>query len=242
MGSTAGFGVPDATEIDLVEDLAGKRADYHQSLNQLLRHYQVAGNITKRQWAQHELDALERVPHYHYLMTAELMPPTLIASADIDDANILFNEAMELYKQAGGLLIITDEDKLRGALNKFNQVIARFPSSNKIDDAAYRAGRIYEHFKDWELAAIYYQRCYQWNDVTAFPARFRAAYILDQRLLKRTEAVTIYRLAVDREARYTKNIEFAQKRISELTRPGDIVTPAGARMTSPGSSFDTDMP
>jgi len=133
------------------------------------------------------------------------------------------------------MLIVTDEDKLRGALNKFNQLIERFPSSNKIDDAAYRAGRIYEHFRDWDIAAVYYQRCFQWNDVTAYPARFRAAFILDQRLLQRTEALTLYQLAVDREARYTKNTEFAQKRILELTKPGsqpgDPVPPAGSRMS-----------
>jgi len=70
-----GFGTPDATEIDLVEDLAGKRAEYRKSLMQLVRHYQLSANITKRQWAQHELDALDRVPQYKYLMTAEWMPP-----------------------------------------------------------------------------------------------------------------------------------------------------------------------
>ncbi|MBE0534462.1 MAG: hypothetical protein IH624_02250 [Phycisphaerae bacterium] len=232
--TTQGFGVPDAAEADKVEHLAQKRNEYRQSLVELLRHYQMSADITKRQWAQHELEALDRVPHYRYLMTAEVLPPDLIASSDIEDANILFNEAMELYKQAGGLLIITDEDKLRGALNKFNQVIARFPSSNKIDDSAYRAGRIYEHFKDWEIAMVYYQRCFQWNDVTAYPARFRAGYILDQRLLRRTEALTLYQLSVEREARYTKNTEFAQKRILELTKPG---SQPGAPAPLPGSTM-----
>jgi len=233
--TTKGFGVPDAAEVDMVEDLAGKRNEYRQSLLALLKHYQVAGNITKRQWAQHELEALDRMPQYRYLMTAEVLPPDLIASSDIDDANILFNEAMDQYRQAGGLLIITDADKLRGALNKFNLLIFRFPSSNKIDQAAYRAGRIYEYFGDWEIAAVYYHRCFQWNDVTDYPARFRAGFILDQRLHQRTQALTLYQLSVDREKRYVKNTEFAQRRILELTKPGsqpgEPVPPAGSRMS-----------
>ena len=237
---TQGFGVPDPAEADLVENLAAKRAEYRQSLMELVKYYQGAANITKRQWAMHELEAFDRVPQYKYLMEGEGLSPNLIASTDDPDANALFAEAMELYNQAGGLLLFTDEDKLRGALNKFNQLIARYPSSNKIDDCAYRAGRIYEYFKNYEIAAVYYQRCFQWNEVTAYPARFRAAYMLDKYLLKRTEALTLYQMAAEREKQYTKNLEFAQKRILELTKPGtqpgQPVAPADSTVSS--SSVD----
>jgi hypothetical protein len=235
MVTNKGYGVPDATEVDLVEQLVEARQIYRQRLEELLKYYRAAGNATNRQWAEHELTALDRVPHYRYLMPAEFLKPDLMAVDVIDDADILFNDAMKLYQEAGGLLIITDEDKLRGALNKFNQLIVDYPSSNKIDDAAYRAGRIYEYFKDYQIASVYSQRCFQWNDLTQYPARFRAAYVLDQRLHMRTEALTLYQLAVERESRYAANTEFAQKRILEMTRPmvepfapGTTTAPSGA--------------
>ena len=110
----------------------------------------------------------------------------------IEDADILYNEGVRLYRQAGGFLIITNEAKLRQSLGVFNQVIQQYPSSDKIDDAAYRAALIYEHLKNYELAAVYYQRTFQWNETTPYPARFRAAKVMDQKLRMRREALVLY--------------------------------------------------
>lgn len=217
-------GVPDAAEVDLVEDLAAKRIEYRQSLAKLQEYYQSTGNVTRRRWAEHEMKALDRVPHYRYLSPGEVASTELVAVDSSAQANALFEEAEGLYREAGGLLIITDEDKLRGALNRFNRIIEEFPTSNKIDNAAYRAGQIYEHFKDWDIAVVYYQRCFQWNEITSKPARFRAAYVMDQRLHKRKEALPLYQMAVEKESNFTANIEFAKKRILEMTK-SDSVTP-----------------
>jgi len=215
-------GVPDAAEVDLVEDLAAKRIEYRQSLAKLQKYYQSTGNVTRRRWSEHEMKALERVPHYRYLSPAEVASPDLVAVDSSAQANALFEEAERLYREAGGLLIITDEDKLRGALSRFNRIIDEFPTSNKIDNAAYRAGQIYEHFKDWDIAVVCYQRCFQWNEITSYPARFRAAYVMDQRLHKRKEALPLYQMAVEKEARFTANIEFAKKRIIEMTKSSTV--------------------
>ena len=212
-------GVPDPREMDLVEQLIAARQEYRRSIEELLTFYRAEGNATSQQWAQHELRAFEQVPQYLYIMPGIYLSPDLRATSVIPEADILFNEAMKLYQDAGGMLIITDEGKLRGALNKFNKLIMAHQTSNKIDDAAYRAGRIYEHFKDYQIASIYYQRCFQWNDITKYPARFRAAFMLDQRLHMRKEALTIYQMAVEKEKRYTANTEYAQKRILEMTKP-----------------------
>ncbi len=215
-------GVPDAAEVDLVEDLAAKRIEYRQSLALLQKYYQSTGNVTRRQWAEHETKALARVPQYRYLTPAEIGSPDLVAVDSSAQANALYEEAEKLYREAGGLLIITDEDKLRGSLNRFNRIIDEFPTSNKIDNAAYRAGQIYEHFKDWDIAVVYYQRCFQWNEITAYPARFRAGYVMDQRLHKRKEALPLYQMAVEKESRFTANIEFAKKRIIEMTKSSTV--------------------
>jgi len=227
-------GVPGATEVDLVEDLAAKRMAYRESLVRLYEFYHSTGNVNNRRWAEHELKALDRVPHYRYLMPGQLASSQLVALDSIPQANALFEEAEKLYREAGGLLIITDEDKLRGALSRYNRIITEFPTSNKIDDAAYQAGRIYEYFKDWDIAVDYYQRCFQWNEVTDRPARFRAAFVMDQRLHKRKEALPLYQLAVEKESRFTANTEFAKKRILELTRTAP--TPPGSTGPRPASS------
>jgi tetratricopeptide (TPR) repeat protein len=106
------------------------------------------------------------------------------------------------------------------ALDKYNQLIKKYPTSNKIDDAAYKAGGIYEYFKDYSIAVLYYKRAYQWDPMTIHPARFRAAYILDRRLARRVEALELYEEAIKTEGRYEKLVtwrEFAEKRVKELS-------------------------
>ncbi len=233
-------GVPGAGEVDLVEDLAAKRNEYRQTLVRLHEYYHSTGNVNNRRWAEHELQALDRVPHYRYLMVPEIASPKLVAVNNIPQANALYKEAEKLYREAGGLLIMTDEDKLRGALSRYNRIIADFPTSNKIDDAAYQAGRIYEHFKDWGIAAVCYQRCFQWNEVTDRPARFRAAYVLDRRLHKRKEALPLYQMAVEKESRFTANTEYARKRILEMTKSNSVApSKTGSENLSSESHVDT---
>jgi len=210
-----GFIVPGAAEIDLVEQMAVHRSDYRAALAKLVDHYTTSGDATKLQWARREMDSLVQ---YRYLMPAEATQAALAATDSIEEADVLFDEAKQLYWEAKKLLVIADEDKLRMALSGFNKLITNYPTSDKIDDAAYRAGQIYEHFKDYQIAAVYYQRAFQWDENTPYPARFKAAYVLDKHLHMRKQALTIYRLAVERESRYEGNTEFARKRIMDMTK------------------------
>ncbi len=211
-----GFIVPGAEEVDLVEDMAGRRNGYRESLKALIDFYEAAGDATKLAWAQREYALM---PQYRYLMPGEALRADLQATDSIDIADELYAEAVDLHKEAGGLLIIIDEDKLRISLNKFNQLIENYPSSDKIDDAAYKAGRIYRHFQDYEIAAVYFQRAFQWDANTPYPARFRAAYILDRKLNMKSEALVLYQLSLEKESRYEDNAEFSRRRIRNLTRP-----------------------
>jgi tetratricopeptide (TPR) repeat protein len=214
-----GFLVPDAREVDYVEHLAAAREGYKQALLDLSAYYESMGNATKLQWARTELKTFDQMVQYSYLMPGEYLPESLIASDSIPEADQLYNEAMRLYRQSGGLILVTSEPKLRQSLQMFNQLISQYPSSDKIDDAAYRAGRIYEHFQNYELAAVLYQRTFQWNPTTRYPARFRAAYVLDRRLKMRADALPLYILAVEKESMYQSNTEYAQTRIAQLSTP-----------------------
>ncbi len=215
--ASAGVVVPNATEVDLVENLARHRAGYRSYLEQLAEYYDSVGYHTRHAWAKRELALLDRVTQYKYLMPAELAGSDIKAVRSIPAADEMYEDAMKLYKDAGGLLIITDDKKMRLALNKFNTLIKQYPSSDKIDDASYYAAKVYEHFNDYEVAVVYYQRTFQWDPLTPYPARYRAAYVMDRKLLMKDQALELYKAAVEEESRYENNTEQAKKRIQQLT-------------------------
>jgi tetratricopeptide (TPR) repeat protein len=207
-----------AGEIDLVEQVAIDRAAYRQSLRLLVDYYTNTGNHMKLMWAKKELSAFDSMAQYKYIVEAEVMPASLKARASIAEADYMFADARELERRAGTL--IKNENMLRLALDGYNQVITRHPSSDKIDDAAYKAGGIYEHFKDYKIAILYYQRTYQWDPETAYPARFREGWILDKQFREQDKALAAYQRALEHvdEGEHYNWQEFAERRVRELTK------------------------
>jgi len=206
-----------ANEANIIEQMAIDRQAYRQGLGLLVQRYTKMGNNMKLRWAKRELAALDKVPQFDYIIEAGLAGPDLKASASIALADYMYEEAVRLEQKAGQLIIIKDEGLLRVALDKYNQLIRKHPSSDKIDDAAYRAAGIFEHFMDYTIALLYYQRTYQWDPDTPYPARFKAAYILDKRLHRRAEALELYQQVVENERLSINYREFAEMRIAELT-------------------------
>ena len=99
----------------------------------------------------------------------------------------------------------------------FQQILTNYPQSDKIDDAAYMLGDIYESkaYKHYRRAALYFERCFQWNPNTQFDARLRAARLYDKHLQERSRAVELYRDVTTHETN-PKWIAEAQKRLLEL--------------------------
>jgi hypothetical protein len=214
--------VVEAGEADIIEHMATSRHAYRQYLESLIVYYKKAGDNMKLRWAEDELDRLNKMPQYSYIIEASVAGPNLKAKDSINEANYLYDEAYRLEKAARATWVVfVDENLLRVALDKYNQVIKQYSTSDKIDDAAYRAGGIYEHFKDYTIALLYYQRAYQWDSATTNPARFKAAYILDQYLHRRAEALPLYQYALGNEKLSDDDQEFVQKRIEELTKGGE---------------------
>ena len=214
--------VAGASETDIVEQVVANRQAYRQGLELLVEYYARTGNNRKLTWAKRELRALNGMPQYNYIIEASVAGPGLKARVSIPAADYLFRDAEEFERKAGPL---RSKQQLRLALDKYNQLIREHPSSDKIDDAAYKAGKIYEGFKDYTIALLYYQRTYQWNSETIYPARFREGFILDKRLHRRTEALAAYRQAVKavkREGEHHNWKEFAEKRIRELTKSEQV--------------------
>jgi TolA-binding protein len=134
------------------------------------------------------------------------------------DANALYAEALNLEKQAGP--VVKNESLLSMAFDKYNQLIIKYPTSDKISDAAFRMASIYEYRKDYDNAVKNYQRTYQWNPQTPTVARFKAAYILDTKLGRRGEALQIYQEALSKVTKSNEHVlwvEYAEQRVKELS-------------------------
>ncbi len=205
-------------ESDIVEQVTANRLAYQQGLEMLTEKYTEAGDKMKLEWARKELRALNSMPQYNYIVEAGLAGADLKATDSIEAADALYQEALALEQQAKGLLILRDDNLLRQGLDKYNQLIRKYPTSDKIDDAAYRAGGIHEEFQDYTVAVLYYQRTYQWDAQTPYPAVFNRAYILDRKLHRMAEALEGYRDAAKTEGLHRSYKGFAQTRIEELTQ------------------------
>jgi tetratricopeptide (TPR) repeat protein len=206
-----------ADEIDLVEQLSTQRQAYRATLEKLIKYYDVSGNNTNLGWARTELQALDRIPQYRYVVEAQVLPADLKATAKLQAADDLYAKAMETERKAGVLPVLKDEDLLRAALNQYSELLAKYPTSDKIGDVAYRMGGIHEYFKDYTIALSFYQRAYQWSPAASYPARFKAAAILDWRLHRRAEALQVYQEAIVKEAQHTDLKATAERRIQDLS-------------------------
>ena len=218
--------ISDTSEADLVEKMAVSREAYRQGLRMLEAYYTRVGNYEKLQWVRREVQSLDTMTKYDYILSPEITMPSRKPIASIPEADRLYLEAEEFERQSGflpllDLPILKDENSLRLALGRYNQLIKNYPSSDKIDDAAYRAGVIYEYFKDYSIALLYYQSTYEWDPDGIYPARFRAARILDKYLYRKDEALQLYQQAIKTEGRYERYREwreYGEKRIRELQK------------------------
>jgi tetratricopeptide (TPR) repeat protein len=218
------YDLSDVSEIDLVENLAQNRTEYQASLEILEDYYARTGNSRKLAWSRKELSSFTRIPQYNYVQ--DVIPgPELKARMGDPEATALFLDAQQNQRDSGLIPFVgvpmpyaKSSNLLRLALDQYTRLIKRYPASDKIDDAAFQAGYIQEHFKEYDIALIYYQRAYQWDSMTPHPARFRAAYLLDNHLHRKAEALQMYQDAMPLEGvRYFKWQEYAVKRIQVLT-------------------------
>ena len=220
---SADTGIVDAAESDLIEQMAINRLAYMQYLESLIAHYEKVGDSMKLQWAKNERKKLEDVPKYNYVIEAQVAGPDLRATNSIPLADYIYRDIVNMEKKAGMLILVKHEDNLRKAFRKYNEFIKTYPSSDKIDDAAYRAAGICEYFKDYTIALVYYTRAYQWNPSEPNPAMFKAACILDEQLARRDEALKLYQESLAKGGLSEEYKEFAEMRVAELTKSGEVL-------------------
>lgn len=221
-GADEGTGllVTDVQEVDLVEAVLSHREEYRGNLKRLHDYYLSHGYTTRQAWAAFELNGLRRVKHFRYLLDAEIPSDSLRPTEQIPEADALYELGLDLMRRGGhGVPGIYREDRMIEAADVFRELIERYPSSEKIDDAAFYCGEIHkEYLPGQELIAVkWYERAWEWNPDTTHPARFQAAVVYDYSLHDRDRALELYQNVVEHETNDKSNVRFAARRIRELT-------------------------
>ncbi len=217
-----GLSVIGQTEVDLVEKMVEYRSAYLHSLESLRDYYGDHGYLTKESWAEHELSGLKKVQTFRYVMDAEIPAQRLRPTDSVSDADAMLERGIALMRKGGhgGLPALYREKPMIEAAGVFRELIEKYPSSDKIDDAAFWLGEIHkEYLKDQEQIAVqWYERAFAWDPATPHSARFQAAVVYDYRLHDRDRALELYRLVLADEAWRRSNVDFATRRIEQLTK------------------------
>jgi hypothetical protein len=205
-----------APDADLVNRVLAARKEYQASLVALYQHYEKTGDRERARWVEEELKTFHLMTKPSYRLDISDVPPQhLEAKLNVKEANDLFIEAMK-YKDRGTGTEYTLNQKRAELL--LREILEKYPNSDKIADVAYQLGELYEGraFKQYDRAAAYFERAYQWRKGTRSDARLRAAVIYDKLLNERSKAIALYRdqIAHDTDAERIKQTE---KRLAEIT-------------------------
>jgi len=206
---------PRPSDIELVEKLLVARRDYQKTLENLRTHYLQGGDIERAKWAEEELLLYQRIPKPAYRLELDVPPPNLSGLSNVPEANKLFTRAMA-YKDKGWGNDFLDNQRRAEIL--FQELLTRYPQSDKISDTAYMLGDIYEDkpYRHYRRSAQYFERCFQWNPRTNHDARIRAARIYDRQLAERPRAIELYREVTTHETD-PRRLQEAQKRLADLS-------------------------
>ncbi|HPD31369.1 MAG TPA: hypothetical protein PLL20_15355 [Phycisphaerae bacterium] len=208
-------------ELDIVEELVMHRTQYARLLRALVIYYNEHGMSDKAMWARSELADLQRVKPYDYIAEAATPVETLRPKDSIPEANKLFEEGMALLKEGGhGTPIFYNQEIMKKALAKFKELVEKYPTSDKIAQAAFYIGEIHKEYfeeKDNDIALLWYKRAIDWDPNIQLPARFQMAAVWDYRLHNRDKALYWYQEAIEKEQFNRSNVLWAKSRIRELT-------------------------
>jgi TolA-binding protein len=205
-------------DLALVEKLLQARKDYQIALENLREYYDRQGDPDRKAWVEDELYAYHRISKRAYRLDLDVPPPTLKPENNVPEANELYRRAMGFKENR--ILSFSSQagDNLRRAEILLQQLLTNYPQCDKIDDAAYHLGDVYESstFKQYRRAAAYFERCFQWNPNTDTDARIRAARLYDRTLNDRSRALQLYRDVTQYDANQ-KRVDEARKRLTELS-------------------------
>ena len=202
------------TDYDLVKNLNLCRSRYQANLEQLRAWYLANGDVERARWAEEELRQFHRISKQAFRLDLDVPAETLQAKENVPEANELYRRAMT-YKDKGWGNDYLDNQRRAELL--FQQLLSNYPQSDKIGDAAYQLGDIYESraYRQYRRAAQYFERSFQWNPTTQLDARLRAARLYDRYAIDRNKARTLYQ-EVKTHDTDPRRIQEADRRLTEL--------------------------
>ena len=205
-----------ASDVELVERVIAARKEYEASMRKLREHYDKHGDKMRTGWAEQELMAFHMMskPSYN-LDVQDVPPPNLEAKVNVREANELFRMAMAYKGKGSGQEYTLNQRRAEVLLR---EILDKYPNSDKIADVAYQLAEIYESraYRQYDRAARYYERSFQWMKGSRTDARLRAAVLYDKQLNERTKAIELYREVTSHDTD-AERIKQAEKRLGELT-------------------------
>lgn len=206
---------PDSDE-KAVKAVVEARKAYQDSLHKLHELYSRTGDREKLRWVEEELKGFHLASKPAYRLD-DVPPTTLSARENIKEANELFRNALQFKDRGFGTEYILNQ---RRAEILLLDLLAKYPSSDKIAEAAYELGDLYEGraYRQYLRAAMYFERSSQWRKGGRSDARMRAAKIYDKQLNDRSKAIEMYREVIAHDTD-TERIKEAERRLADLTGP-----------------------
>jgi len=208
------------TESLLVERVVAAREVYVQAVRDVAAFYAKHGPKDNAKASHNILERFDPIRTYYYLEEAEFPPATLQPGEPNPEADAIFADALELHEKGKGWLrtfVTTNYPHQRKALKGFQQVIAEYPTSDKIPEAAFHIGEIYKEYFNEDVRAVeWYQLARTWDDGIQLPARFQAATVYDLRLNNKAKALALYQETLEKETFNQSNVAFAGQRILEI--------------------------
>lgn len=243
---------------DLVENMMAARQAYLNSIADLEKSFLMAGDSNRADWARRQRSNTERVEVFPYISDkAPEQRVEVVPEQSIPEADALFAKAEAIYKDVSLVPLAGtlphNKKKAREALEMFKQILAKYPRSDKVDDAAFYTGEIYKEYlreddPNDELAIRYYKWAVQMNPNTPHPARFQCAVVYDFRRHNRDAAMELYHKVMELEENGNQsNVRFSATRIEQLSdedfshvRPEQPRDRPGPSEPKPGNSGDID--
>jgi hypothetical protein len=204
-----------SSDTDLVERCIAARKEYESSLRALYEHYHRIADKQRSQWSEQEVMGYHLLfkPSYN-LDVRDVPPASLEAKTNIREANELYRSAMDYKGKGFGSDYVLNQRRAEVLLR---EILEKYSSSDKISDVAYQLGDIYESraFRQYDRAARYFERSFQWKKGASTDARLRAASLYDKQLNDRSKAIELYREEIAHDTD-TDRIKQAEKRLAEL--------------------------
>jgi len=240
-----------------VEDMMRSRKAYLEQLTRMEKLYLEIGDLDKANWARRQRERTEMIEVYPYLSERPIVATVEVApEKSIPEADALYDKAKAKLNEVRGLpltgFLEANRVKAREAQAMFQDLIRKYPKSDKVDDSAFYIAEIYKEYlrkedPDDALSIRYYQWAWELDPKTPHAARFQCAVVEDFRRHNRKRALELYREVLDVETLSPSNLRFSASRIEQLTdeegshlRPREEQEPSGGELRTEADRSDAN--